>query len=286
MVIGFLGPEGTHSEAAAMWLNERMGRRSELRAFPDIFSAIQAVENGEIESALVPVENSIEGAVNVTLDTLAQSENISVVREVVWDVSNYLMGRNPSAEITAIYSHPQPLAQCRRFLKEHYPNARLIATASTAEAARIVSSPGAGRGGAAAICTARAGAINGLVTIAEDIQDSNSNKTKFYELRRSRAAELPMDEAGTALIIFQIDGAKSGALYEVLGELEKRKVNMTRIESRPPREGMAGFYVFFVDIEIERGCSREPVDEAIAAIRERSLWVKELGRYPKIEARQ
>ena len=95
-----------------------------------------------------------------------------------------------------------------------------------------------------------------------------------------------MDEAGTALIIFQIDGAKSGALYEVLGELAKRKVNMTRIESRPPREGLAGFYVFFVDIEIERGRSREPVDEAIAAIRERSLWVKELGRYPKIEARQ
>ncbi len=280
--MGYLGPAGTHSEAAAMWLNERSNEPAKLKAFPDIFSVIQAVEAKEIDSALVPVENSIEGAVNITFDTLAQCDGLHITREVIWAVHNQLMSASPSAKITAIYSHPQPLAQCRGYIKAHFPSAKLIPTASTAEAAKIVSSSAAGRGGAAAICTARAGKLNGLTTIAEDIQDLKGNCTRFYEIRLE-PHELPQSTAGTALIIFQIDGTHAGTLYDVLGILAKHNVNMTRIESRPSRQGL-GIYIFFLDLEIEKDRPRDDVEAAIAEVRQKSFWLKDLGRYPVISA--
>ena len=108
--LGFLGPRGTHSEAAALFLRERIEDGAELRPYPDIFSVMQAVAEGEADACIVPVENSLEGAVNVTMDTLAQSDDLAIERELIWDIHNQLMAKDAAAEVRAIYSHPQQLA--------------------------------------------------------------------------------------------------------------------------------------------------------------------------------
>lgn len=277
--LGFLGPNGTHSEAAAMFLAERMEGGAELRPYPDIFSVMQAAADDEVNVCVVPVENSLEGAVNVTMDTLAQMDDLTIERELIWDIHNQLMAKDAAAEVRTIYSHPQPLAQCRQYLKSHFPQAKLVATESTAKAAELVAG---GEAGAAAICTARAGELYGLSAIATEIQDSMTNSTRFYQLRRRPVPALEKTESGRAVIVCQIDGARAGSLCSVLEEFASRSVNMTRIISRPARTGL-GVYIFFFDLEIEAGKSRTPLEESIEAVREKSIWLKDLGRFPVLE---
>ena len=277
--LGFLGPSGTHSEAAAMFLAERMEGGAELRPYSDIFSVMQAAADGEVDVCVVPVENSLEGAVNVTMDTLAQMDDLAIERELIWDIHNQLMAKDAAAEVRTIYSHPQPLAQCRQYLKSHFPQAKLVATESTAKAAELVA---AGEAGAAAICTARAGELYGLSAIATEIQDSMTNSTRFYQLRRRPVPALAESESGRAVIVCQIDGARAGSLCGVLEEFASRSVNMTRIISRPARTGL-GVYIFFFDLEIEAGKSRVPLEASIEAVREKSIWLKDLGRFPVLE---
>lgn len=277
--LGFLGPSGTHSEAAAMFLAERMEGGAELRPYSDIFSVMQAAADGEVDVCVVPVENSLEGAVNVTMDTLAQMDDLAIERELIWDIHNQLMAKDAAAEVRTIYSHPQPLAQCRQYLKSHFPQAKLVATESTAKAAELVA---AGEAGAAAICTARAGELYGLSAIATEIQDSMTNSTRFYQLRRRPIPALAESESGRAVIVCQIDGARAGSLCGVLEEFASRSVNMTRIISRPARTGL-GVYIFFFDLEIEAGKSRAPLEESIEAVREKSIWLKDLGRFPVLK---
>ena len=277
--LGFLGPRGTHSEAAAMFLSERLEGGAELCPYPDLFSVMQAATDGEVDTCVVPVENSLEGAVNVTMDTLAQMDDLAIERELIWDIHNQLMAKDAAAEIYIIYSHPQPLAQCRGYLKAHFPRAKLVATESTAKAAEQVAS---GEPGAAAICTARAGELYGLFAVATEIQDSMTNSTRFYQLRRRPVPVLGDSEAGRALIVCQIDGARAGSLCGVLEEFASRGVNMTRIVSRPARTGL-GVYIFFFDLEIEAGKSRAPLEDSITAVRKKSFWLKDLGRFPILE---
>ena len=277
--LGFLGPRGTHSEAAAMFLSERMEGDAKLCPYPDIFSVIQAAADGEVDVCVVPVENSLEGAVNVTMDTLAQMDDLAIERELIWDIHNQLMAKDAAAEVRTIYSHPQPLAQCRQYLKAHFPRAKLIATESTAKAAELVA---AGEARAAAICTERAGELYGLSAVATEIQDSMTNSTRFYQLRRRPVPALDESESGRAVIVCQIDGARAGSLCGVLEEFATRGVNMTRIVSRPARTGL-GVYIFFFDLEIEAGKSREPLEASIEAVREKSIWLKDLGRFPVLE---
>ena len=277
--LGFLGPSGTHSEAAAMFLAERMEGDAKLCPYPDIFSVMQAAADGEVDVCVVPVENSLEGAVNVTMDTLAQMDDLAIERELIWDIHNQLMAKDANAEVRTIYSHPQPLAQCRQYLKSHFPQAKLVATESTAKAAELVA---CGKAGAAAICTERAGELYGLFAVATEIQDSMTNSTRFYQLRRRPVPALAESESGRAVIVCQIDGARAGSLCGVLEEFATRSVNMTRIVSRPARTGL-GVYIFFFDLEIEAGKSREPLEESIEAVREKSIWLKDLGRFPVLE---
>ena len=277
--LGFLGPRGTHSEAAAMFLAEKMEGGAELRPYPDIFSVMQAAADGEVDVCVVPVENSLEGAVNVTMDTLAQMDDLAIERELIWDIHNQLMAKKADAEIRTIYSHPQPLAQCRQYLKAHFPHAKLVAVESTAKAAELIAG---GEAGAAAICTERAGELYGLSAVATEIQDSMTNSTRFYQLRRRPVPALAESESGRAVIVCQIDGARAGSLCGVLEEFATRSVNMTRIVSRPARTGL-GVYIFFFDLEIEAGKSRELLEASIEAVREKSIWLKDLGRFPVLE---
>ena len=146
--MGVLGPVGTHSEAAALYLAAWQQLDREIVCYGDIGECLHAVETGAVESAFVPVENSLEGAIAVTLDALARSDVLRVRREVIWPVHNYLMGRRTQGEVRVVYSHAQPIAQCRDFLLRHCPQAEIIKTASTARAAEIQRiSRGCGSGG-------------------------------------------------------------------------------------------------------------------------------------------
>lgn len=279
--MGVLGPLGTHSEAAAQYLSRLLPERPELLVYPDIFAVIQAVEDGEVDSCLVPVENSLEGAINITLDTLARSDNLFVASELIWPVHNQLMARPGTQKICCIYSHPQPISQCRGYLQQHYPEAELIKVASTARAAEIVAKEPRGMG-AAAICTKRGGELNGLVTVATEIQDNMANATRFFELRRVTAApQAPIGPAEKMLVICEIDGQKAGALYDVLKEFADRGVNMTRIESRPARTEL-GAYIFFFDLDVAD--NEEALRTSVEAVARKSKWLKDLGSFPVVRA--
>ena len=269
--MGVLGPAGTHSEAAAVYLKRQTGEDYRLVLYTDIFDCLQAVENGEVDSALVPVENSLEGAINITLDTLARSDGLTVWRELIWPVHNQLLARR-RGEIQRIYSHAQPISQCRDFLQKHYPQAELIKVASTARAAEIVAEAPADSG-SAAIATARAGELLGLVPIATEIQDSAANCTRFFQVGRQALEFLPKEKV---LIICQIDGQKAGALFEVLKEFAQRGINMTRIESRPARTEL-GAYIFFFDLEYT---DSPQLSESLAAVAKKSIWLRNLGTFP------
>lgn len=279
--MGILGPRGTHSEAAAVRLNELSAEKFELVILPEIFEVLRAVEAGRLDSGFVPVENSLEGSVNITLDTLARTDSLIVTREFVWPIHNQLMAR-PSVEISAvtkIYSHPQPISQCRNFLRENFPNAEIITAPSTARAAQIVAESAEN---CAAICTARAGALNGLTTLAADIQDNMANSTRFFEVRRRPENFNPDEIRGDkALVICQIDGSRPGALCGVLEEFAWRRVNMTRIESRPARTEL-GAYIFFFDLEVPP--IQNLLRDAIEDVRHKSIWLKHLGVFPVLNA--
>lgn len=276
--MGVLGPQGTHSEAAADYLNQKLPEPCKLVTFADIFDCLQAVEEGTVDAALVPVENSLEGAINITLDTLARSNDMEVARELIWPVHNQLMAKCAADQIQKIYSHPQPISQCRAFLHAHYPKAEIVKVASTARAAEIVANAPK-EAGIAAICTQRAGNLLGLNTIATEIQDNDQNSTRFFEVRRRGTGKqaLPKDKV---LIICQIGGQKAGELYDLLREFADRGINMTRIESRPARTKL-GAYIFFFDLEYT---DHAALQESIAAVQKKTIWLKNLGVFPVITA--
>ena len=282
--MGVLGPRGTHSEAAGFYLSEQM-QDVELVMEPDIFDCLQAVEDGEVDMALVPVENSLEGVISITLDTLAGSSSLTVTRELIWPVHNQLMAKCKPEEVSRIYSHPQPISQCRNFLRQHYPQAEIIKTTSTARAAELVGEEPAFLGWAA-ICPARAGQLYGLTPLAQEIQDNMANCTRFFLVEKQGEASekmtVPEDVEQKMLVICQIDGSKSGALYEVLGEFARRGVNMTRIESRPART-VLGAYIFFFDLEVDT-CSPEALLESLYEVEKKSIWLKKLGPFPVFSA--
>jgi prephenate dehydratase len=281
--MGYLGPQGTHSEAAALYLAASAPEHYKLVAQPDIYTAMQAVLEDKIDCCLVPVENSLEGSINITLDMLAHSEGLAIARELVWPVHNQLMARCTAPAVKQIFSHGQPLSQCRTYLQEHYPQAEQIATASTAAAAKLVAESRPEEG-LAAICTKRAGELYGLRPLASEIQDNMANCTRFYQVRKEGRHEVePQREKGTAkmLVICQIDGQRAGSLCGVLQEFASRDVNMLRIESRPARTRL-GAYIFFFDLAAAAPAGS--LMAAIDAVRQKSLWLKALGPFEVSQA--
>lgn len=280
--LGFLGPRGTHSEEVALYLEQERTERAAawgLKPYLSICDAMCAVADGEIERCVVPVENSLEGSINITLDTLAHEVDLQVEREIVWTVHNQLMVKYADAPITTILSHPQPLAQCRAYLQAHHPTVEIRKVSSTAKAAEMVAK---GAKGCAAIAPARAGVLYDLTTVAAEIQDNCTNCTRFFVLTKV-AKSLICGKDKTSLIC-QINGEKAGSLCEVLLEFAERAVNLTRIESRPARTGL-GEYIFFLDLDA--AADRTNVEAAIQAVEQKSLWLKNLGSFDvlKIDAK-
>ena len=282
--LGVLGPRGTHSEAAANFLNKTLQEKFELVICADIFEVLHKVEIGELDCGFVPVENSLEGSINVTLDTLARSKTLTIDREVVWKIHNHLMAKAETkiSDVTKIFSHAQPISQCRRFLQKNFPDAEFISTPSTSRAAEIVAA--AEENNFAAICSERAGELNNLKILAEEIQDNKFNSTRFFEI--SRGAENLSEEkiSGDKIsLVCMVDGSQAGSLYSVLEEFAERKINMTHIESRPARLEL-GEYIFFFDLDIPK--DKKILIESVEAVREKSIWLKNLGSFPVINSFQ
>jgi prephenate dehydratase len=274
--IAYLGPAGTFTEDA---LSEAVGPGAEFEPLrtPTIHEAILAVARGEAERALVPFENSIEGSVRSTLDTLAfDAEEVTIVGEHDFAVRAMLLAREPRdlEEVTVVLSHPQPLAQCARFLRETLPRAELRAVSSTAEAARQV---GESEQPWAAIGAHSAAELYGCTILREGIEDEANNVTRFVWIAPAGTGPLSGEVWKTSLVFSELGEDHPGALVNALREFSSREVNLSRIESRPLRLGL-GRYMFFCDLE---GAIREaPVSEAIVALRTKAESVRILGSYP------
>lgn len=277
MNVAYLGPAGTYSHAAL--LADPRAAGWEALAAPTVHDAVVAVEEGRADRALVPIENSTEGAVAPTLDALAaETESVRIVGEVLHPVHHALIALEPIAlaEVTTVLSHPQANAQCARFLRDELPQAEVLAVSSTAEAVRIVVGSGEP---AAAIGPALAAELHGGVVLRDGVEDSTDNVTRFVWL--ARAGTEPMGEPTKTSVVWWGDGDESaGWLVRCLSEFAFRGVNLTRIESRPQRLGL-GHYMFFVDCDGGAAPGDGgPVTEAIEALAGQAETVRVLGSYP------
>jgi prephenate dehydratase len=273
--IAYLGPAGTFTEDALREAS-REGDFEPLRT-ASVRDAILAVERGEAERALVPFENSIEGSVRATLDTLAfEAAAVEIVGEHDFAVRAHLIaaGELGLEQIEAVLSHPQPLAQCARFLREQLPGAELRSASSTAEAVRVV----CGSAEPWAAIGARAAAeLYGGTILVEGIEDEATNVTRFVWIAPPGTAAEGEGAWKTSLVFSELGEDHPGALVDALREFSGRKVNLTRIESRPLRREL-GRYMFFCDLE--GALDDEAVAEAVTALRGKAESVRILGSYP------
>lgn len=273
--VAFLGPAGTFSEDALL----AAAGDAELDPLPrpSVYAAIRAVAEGEADRALVPFENSIEGAVRSTLDTLAfEAEGVMIAGEYDHPIRHSLIARAgvPLDRIAIVLSHPQASAQCARFLRTHLPHARVRAAESTADAVRSVAGAEELWG---ALGAASAAPLYGCVVLREGVEDNPANVTRFVWIAPEGTRPAGDGPWRTTLVFAELGADHPGALVEALTEFSSRDVNLTRIESRPLRQGL-GRYMFFCDLDGDAG--EGPVADAIEALRGKAESVRILGSYP------
>lgn len=273
--LAYLGPEGTFCEAALRIL------APDVEGMPcvNVTAALEAVRGGEAAGAVVPLENSVEGAITVTLDELAWGEPLLISAEVLLPVEFSLLARPgiEMAQIKRVYTHPAAITQCRGFLARELPDAVVVAAPSTAGAAMEVSMPGSPYD--AAIGPAIAGEHYGLVELASRIGDRDDTVTRFVKVSPLGPLPEPTGADRTSLVAFLNDD-HPGALLEMLSEFAVRGVNLTRIESRPTGDGI-GRYFFHFDAEGHVADAR--VGEALSGLHRLSSDVRFLGSYPRAD---
>jgi prephenate dehydratase len=278
MRVGFLGPAGTYSEEAVL-ADGALGL--EPVPLPTVHDAVAAVREGRVERALVPIENSLEGSVNATLDALAQGDGVQITGELVHPIHHCLIARAavPLERIAVVASHPQGSGQCAAFIRTRLPGAAVLTAASTADAVRLVAERDADAGEPwAAIASRAAAALYGCEVLESDIQDPPGSETRFVWIARDAVDPAAGGAAWkTALLFWEPGDDRAGWLVRCLAEFADRDVNLTRIESRPRREGL-GSYMFFVDLDGYAGTPA--VAEAIEALRAHAAAVRVLGSFP------
>ncbi|HEY8498614.1 MAG TPA: prephenate dehydratase [Limnochordales bacterium] len=271
---GYLGPEGSFSHEAARRWRRLHPEAGPLVPFGDLGALFAAAERGRVAFAVCPLENSLEGSVVLTLDLWLHESTLRQVGEVVLPVHQWLMVR-PGVTLTQVervLSHPHALMQCRRTLQALLPGVPTEGVSSTAEAARrVAASPRPW----AAVAGAEAAALHGLELAFGPAQDGQPNATRFGVLARGWPAPTGRDR--TTLVVGSLRD-RPGLLRDLLAEFADRGINLTRIESRPSREGL-GRYLFLIDLE---GHAEDPaVAEAIAAVRRQVGYLRLLGSYPR-----
>ncbi|HEY8910692.1 MAG TPA: prephenate dehydratase [Desulfosporosinus sp.] len=271
--IGYLGPEGTFTQRAAQIYTTNIV--AELVGLPSIRETLLAVQHGELDLAVIPFENSLEGSVNVVLDILAWEVDLQIVDELILPISQTLM-INPGArwqDITEVFTHPQSAGQCRRFLETHLPQAKLYLTNSNSEGAQQAKKNGITAG---AIGPEQAAAIFGLEVVLHNIQDKDNNFTRFVVVGKNTAHSTANQNKTS--IVFSTEH-KPGSLSCILDILSLWDINLSKIESRPSR-GKLGTYIFFIDIE---GHIADPdVRDALTMVKRKTTFYKFLGSYPRV----
>ncbi len=280
--IAHLGPPGTYAEQATLaYLNLHSTSLLQpmLCPYASIARTLQATAQGDTQLTVAPVENSIEGSVSTTLDTLWQNNNLQIRQALVLPIVHVLIAQDANLHAKkTVYSHPQALGQCQKWLESHMPQAVAIATNSTTEALEYIQQDPF----AAAISSERAAQLYELPVIKRAIQDHPDNCTRFWILSQPTIKNLPQviesNQMYTSLA-FSLPANQPGALLTTLQIFAKRKINLSRIESRPSRRSM-GDYVFFIDAEIS---ATEPAFQtAWAQLQAETEVLKSFGSYPLI----
>ncbi len=270
--IAYLGPPGSYTEDAAIayaaWLNESTGEEISLHPAASISQALKESQNGRAQFSVVPVENSVEGSVSMTLDTLWQLESLQVQRALVLPISHALISCASSLDaLQRVYAHPQGLAQCQTWLERVMPQAQLIPTSSNTESlqhlqAEVMSG---------AIASQRAAELYHLPVLAHPINDYPDNCTRFWILSRQ-----PSPGGRYTSLGFSVPANVPGALVKPLQVFAERGINLSRIESRPTKRSL-GDYLFFVDIEAD--ASKSAVQAALNELKKYVETLKVLGSY-------
>ena len=280
--VGYFGPEGTFTHEAL--IDAASGTDLEPVPFATIYDTVMAVHSGAVQRALVPIENSLEGSVNATLDALAfETEDVAIVGEVVHPIRHCLIARSALelAQIETVVSHPQATAQCARFIRRRLPQARVLAGSSTAEAVRMVAEHD---GPWAALGNRSAAGRYGCQVLRAGVEDMSGNETRFVWLGPVGAppggpgtVEPVLGPWKTAIVFWGVGSEAPGWLVRCLSEFARRDVNLTRIESRPRKQGL-GRYIFFADIE---GRDVEPrIAAALSGVRAQVEVLRVLGAFP------
>jgi len=279
MKVGYLGPEGTFSEEASNLYRTKIGK-ADFIPFSTFHDILLSVDKGRINEGIVPIENSIEGTINLVTDMLVSDVDLKICQEIVIPVHNYLMAKSkvPLSKITEVLSYPPVIDQCKNYLRVKLPKAKIRFSFSTADAARQVaeatemqdlSEP-------AAIASQNSAKLYGLKILDKDVNDFAGNSTRFIVLSKKDHPRTGKDKTSIA---FSIMKDRPGGLYEILGEFARRKINLTKIESRP-RKTTLGDYYFFVDME---GHSSDAlVRQALNQVKKRASFFKSFGSYPRI----
>lgn len=269
--IGYLGPAGTFTEEAL--IKYTGADCSDKVACATINAVFKGVADGSLDLGLVPIENSTEGSVHLTLDLLAGDYDLKISGEIIMPISHHLIARadTPADRVTKVLSHPQALAQCRNYIEKNLPAIEAVPVTSTAEAVRSIAEAGESW---AAVGNARAAEIHGLSVIASDIQDCRENRTRFVVI--SREDHLPAEGVFKTSVLFTITD-RPGGLYEILKEFALRNINLTRIESRPAKKNL-GDYVFFVDLAGHR--EKPEVKACLEAVAKQAATFRIIGSYP------
>ncbi len=270
VTVAYLGPEFTFSHHAALL---RFGETAILSAADSVGEVIDLVEHGKAHYGVVPIENSTEGVVRETLDALYRC-SLNIADEMSVPVRHSLYGEGALDEVTTVYSHPQALAQCRNWLARTLPRVQTQPTSSTARAAELASTTS----NAAAICQALAAERYSLNLLADRIEDSPYNRTRFCVVGQAMSQPSGGDKTS---IVFSVKH-QAGALIHALAVLEQHGINLTLIESRPTKE-MPWQYLFYVDFQ---GHVHDPkITAALDAMREHCLFLRVFGSYPEADAR-
>ncbi|MEM7756763.1 MAG: prephenate dehydratase [Cyanobacteria bacterium P01_A01_bin.40] len=244
LTLAYLGPTGTNSETAALayskWLSKNCNLTTTLSPFPSIAAAIQSVSQGKTDQVVVPIENSIEGSVTVVLDALWQSTNLYVHREFTIPIAHGLLSHAQSLEqIKTVYSHPQGLAQCQKWLENHLPQAQLVPTKSTTEGIKYLKDDLT----TATVSAPRAAQLYQVPLLKSDIKDNPDNCTRFWIVTCDIS-----DQGSHLSLAFSFSRNAPGALVQALEIFAKRNINLSKIESRPTKRSL-GEYIFFIDLE-------------------------------------
>ncbi|MGH8980846.1 MAG: prephenate dehydratase [Acidimicrobiales bacterium] len=271
--VAFLGPAGTFTEEALLTQDDFAA--ASLTPCPTIGEVLDAVRRGSADLGFVPIENAIDGVVRDTLDALIFDVDLLIQREVVLDVRLHLMAPRGTAlgDVRRIVSYPVALAQCRRFVASTMPGAETVAANSTADAARMLGEHPEPH--TAAIAPRLAADLYGLALVAEDVEDFAGNQTRFVAVSTS-GVPAPTGHDRTSIVCFQ-HADRPGSLHGILGQFAARNINLTRLESRPTKQGL-GEYCFAIDLDGH--LADEVVADCLRDLRAELADVKFLGSYP------